>query len=313
VTKREALWAAIGARDAARGADRIAACVDLDGAIDALIAEAVEAALKVERAKGERTAPVQPSRGIPFPTEVPWRFHERAWSQYAAAGHGRQSAERMAERGGFGVVELVTCLLGRDYNRIGYPDFVLSPEDIAKVRDEIEGAAPTLSALTEAEVRGYAKGIEAAAAEVQRVCTTCLGEGAVGEDEACEDCDGAGYPTKADCLRAIRSLDPTTIVTAKEERHGSALSPRRPAVGKPTKGLRFLEWSGPLERRDWEVIDLVVRQGPLSVFTQMTNEATMECARAIPHCETDAERWELLEEAAHIATMHTWAAHRSRQ
>ena len=56
----------------------------------------------------KRMAPVQVTRGEPFPRSIPWHFHERAWSEYAAHHHG-QSAERIAERGGFGVSEVVAC------------------------------------------------------------------------------------------------------------------------------------------------------------------------------------------------------------
>ena len=67
-----------------------------------------------------RRAPVQgASRGpswlercaIPAGT-VAWEEHLEAWAHYAALGHGDQSAERMAERGGFGIEELC-FLLGR--------------------------------------------------------------------------------------------------------------------------------------------------------------------------------------------------------
>lgn len=80
-------------------------------------------------------APVQSTRGHPFPPRIPWHFHERAWSVYAAAGHGDQSAVRLAERGGFGVLEVVACLaLGTypaDYGKI-------TVEHVAAVRAEIE-------------------------------------------------------------------------------------------------------------------------------------------------------------------------------
>ena len=127
----------------------------------------------IERLWAARTAPVQPSRGIPFPTRVPWVMHERAWSQYAAAGHGNQSAERMAERGGFGVKEFVVCCLGRDYNRDSSYD--LTPEDIASVRDEAEG----LLALTDAVARDVR---EQCAADAERLAVEYAGDGCTVED-----------------------------------------------------------------------------------------------------------------------------------
>ena len=52
-------------------------------------------------------APVQSPRGT-----IAWAEHVEAWEQYAKRYRG-QSAERIAERGGFGYHELVT-FLGRD-------------------------------------------------------------------------------------------------------------------------------------------------------------------------------------------------------
>jgi hypothetical protein len=43
---------------------------------------------------------------------IAWSEHEEAWRVYADCGHGNQSAERVAERGGFSFFELVD-LLGR--------------------------------------------------------------------------------------------------------------------------------------------------------------------------------------------------------
>jgi hypothetical protein len=44
---------------------------------------------------------------------IAWSEHKEAWQEYARAGHGSQSAERLAERGGFGYSELLD-LLGRE-------------------------------------------------------------------------------------------------------------------------------------------------------------------------------------------------------
>jgi hypothetical protein len=43
---------------------------------------------------------------------ISWDEHLEAWLVYKWAGHGSQSAERLAERGGFGYGELLD-LLGR--------------------------------------------------------------------------------------------------------------------------------------------------------------------------------------------------------
>ncbi len=63
---------------------------------------------------------------------------------YAAAGHGDQSAVRLAERGGFGVFELVACLaLGNyhaDYKKI-------TAKHAAAVRTEIEEWTSGIAAL----------------------------------------------------------------------------------------------------------------------------------------------------------------------
>lgn len=55
----------------------------------------------------ERRAPVN---GAPYGT-IGWAEHEEAWQSYARL-FGGQSAERIAERGGFGLVELVQQLGG---------------------------------------------------------------------------------------------------------------------------------------------------------------------------------------------------------
>ena len=49
--------------------------------------------------------------GIRF--RVPWRIHEKAWQEYAKHYSG-QSAERLADRGGFGLEELVYFLAGEN-------------------------------------------------------------------------------------------------------------------------------------------------------------------------------------------------------
>jgi hypothetical protein len=49
--------------------------------------------------------------GIQF--RVPWRIHQKAWEEYAKHYSG-QSAERLADRGGFGLVELIYLLAGEN-------------------------------------------------------------------------------------------------------------------------------------------------------------------------------------------------------
>lgn len=68
----------------------------------------------------DRRAPVQRDGQQPAGT-IPWSTHLLAWQGYADAGHGGptgQSAERIAERGGFGYRE-VQCAIAGHYNRTG--------------------------------------------------------------------------------------------------------------------------------------------------------------------------------------------------
>ena len=64
----------------------------------------------------EKTAPVQMPNGGRVPhgiaMRVPWRIHQKAWEVYGK--HYNQSAERLAERGGFGLVELIYLLAGEN-------------------------------------------------------------------------------------------------------------------------------------------------------------------------------------------------------
>lgn len=59
----------------------------------------------------ERRAVVQESKQGPRGT-VPWSTHLLAWEYYRAAGHGSQSAERIAARGGFSYREMQCALAG---------------------------------------------------------------------------------------------------------------------------------------------------------------------------------------------------------
>jgi len=69
----------------------------------------------------ERTAPVQGH------APIPWSVHEAAWQGYASLYGKRQSAERIAERGGFGVEEM------DDY----HPTWREESEEIPRMRKRI--------------------------------------------------------------------------------------------------------------------------------------------------------------------------------
>lgn len=78
---------------------------------DALMAD--HQATDVEQSAPERVAPVQDIRGASVPMgTIPWGLHEVLWLVYADHGHGNQSAERLAERGGFSRAELGMLAVG---------------------------------------------------------------------------------------------------------------------------------------------------------------------------------------------------------
>lgn len=89
--------------------------------IDAILPE-VKAVLERAEAYGSkhcdtcicgRRAPVQYSRPLKkAPGSIAWEEHMRAWSAYDAKWRCGQTAERIAERGGFGYEELVEFLGG---------------------------------------------------------------------------------------------------------------------------------------------------------------------------------------------------------
>ena len=54
----------------------------------------------------ERRFPIQGRGAYRGQRSVPWWVGEMAWRSYARAGHGQQSVERIAERGGFDWAEL---------------------------------------------------------------------------------------------------------------------------------------------------------------------------------------------------------------
>lgn len=91
-----------------------------------------------EQSDTARRAPVQVRqyRGDSAPS-VPWAVHVRAWQAYAALGHGDQSAERIAERGGFGWQEMVLMLAERNPWRGGAP---MTPDQRARFARYREGS-----------------------------------------------------------------------------------------------------------------------------------------------------------------------------
>jgi hypothetical protein len=64
----------------------------------------------------DRRARVQADRRAPAGT-IPWSTHLAAWEGYAAAGHGDQSAETVADRGGFSYRE-VQCAIAGHFNEV---------------------------------------------------------------------------------------------------------------------------------------------------------------------------------------------------
>lgn len=111
--------------------------------------------------------PVQPSRGVPFPISVAWHFHERAWSQYAAFFGRSESAQQIAERGGFSAMELVMLLLAKNPARASERP---TDAEIAAVRAEIEAYDSELAAE-----RARAASAEAERDELraQYLCAEC--------------------------------------------------------------------------------------------------------------------------------------------
>ncbi len=104
----EAAWRAVRAYAAAnplipsRMLDVIECARDaaVSAAVQPVTIRSAEVTATDERALSRR-APVQADKVNPRHGTIPWLVHLRAWLAYAAAGHGDQSAERIAERGGF--------------------------------------------------------------------------------------------------------------------------------------------------------------------------------------------------------------------
>jgi hypothetical protein len=95
----------------------IAQCDDEQTAAE-LVAMVNEATLaqqsleKVERER-DRTFPIQSQRGsAPHPTRIPWEVADLAYSVYSARHGKSQSLELLAERGGFGPIEMDDLLPG---------------------------------------------------------------------------------------------------------------------------------------------------------------------------------------------------------
>lgn len=72
-------------------------------------ADRVRAVLAGDAPGDERPCPIQDQGGI---AAVPWGLAEVLYAVYAADGHGGQSLERLAERGGFGRGELGMLAVG---------------------------------------------------------------------------------------------------------------------------------------------------------------------------------------------------------
>ncbi len=51
---------------------------------------------------------------------IPWSLAEVAYEAYSAAGHGSQSLERLAERGGFGWAELLMLFRGPEHYKASH-------------------------------------------------------------------------------------------------------------------------------------------------------------------------------------------------
>lgn len=84
-----------------------------------------------------RNVPVQmPSSPHGVRVRIPWRIHQKAWEVYGK--HYSQTAERLAERGGFGLVELIYLLAGENPYTVTGDDGLVSdffgqfPEDASQ-------------------------------------------------------------------------------------------------------------------------------------------------------------------------------------
>lgn len=83
-----------------------------------------------------REFPLQSDRhSKPGPISIPWLIAEQAWAHYSARCGRDQSVERLAERGGFGWVEMDRYLPG--WREMVDPYRTLLAEN-ARLRDEIQ-------------------------------------------------------------------------------------------------------------------------------------------------------------------------------
>lgn len=73
----------------------------------------LERRTKVQEDAGWRRSPAKRPAGAHGPGTITWTEHEEIWRAYAKQYGTGQSAERIAERGGFGYQE-ATLLLGHE-------------------------------------------------------------------------------------------------------------------------------------------------------------------------------------------------------
>ena len=77
--------------------------------------------------------------GVAF--RVPWRIHVKAWEKYHKHFSG-QSAERIAERGGFGLEELIFLLAGENPFAVPREDWPLVTDFFGRWPPETEEQKP---------------------------------------------------------------------------------------------------------------------------------------------------------------------------
>lgn len=62
---------------------------------------------------GKWTGPIAPVQSVGRMMTIPLPIAEEAWKEYAAQGHGGQSLQRINERAGFSVYEIIMLLNDR--------------------------------------------------------------------------------------------------------------------------------------------------------------------------------------------------------
>jgi hypothetical protein len=125
------------------------------GACAAEIAQLKQAVESATSLAENKTAPVQ---DFP-PQRIPWSLHLKAYEAYAKRYGTRQSAERLAERGGFDTSEM-------DMFAPGWRDEV---DEIIRLRKERDDAASLAAKATE-RVAELEKGLETIAAWKRDKC-----------------------------------------------------------------------------------------------------------------------------------------------